>query len=70
MKLTDVFIRRPVLATVVSLLILLLGLRSWQELELRQFPEIEQTQIIVTTFYPGANADLIQGFVTDRKSVV
>ena len=64
MNFTGVFIRRPVLATVVSLLILLLGLRAWQELELRQFPEIEQTQVIVTTFYPGANADLIQGFVT------
>src|SRR5690606_21012024 len=64
MRFTDVFIRRPVLATVVSLLILLLGLRSWQELELRQFPEIEQTEIIITTYYPGADADLIQGFVT------
>ena len=64
MNVTGVFVRRPVLASVVSLLILLLGLRAWQELELRQFPEIEQTQIIVTTFYPGANADLIQGFVT------
>ncbi len=64
MNFTGVFIRRPVLATVVSLLILLMGLRAWQELELRQFPEIEQTQIIVTTFYPGANADLIQGFIT------
>ncbi|HET6630947.1 MAG TPA: efflux RND transporter permease subunit [Woeseiaceae bacterium] len=64
MNFTGVFIRRPVLATVVSLLILLMGLRAWQDLELRQFPEIEQTQIIVTTFYPGANADLIQGFIT------
>ena len=64
MRFTDLFIRRPVLASVVSLLILLLGLRSWQELELREFPEIEQTQIIITTFYPGANADLIQGFIT------
>jgi multidrug efflux pump len=64
MSFTDVFIRRPVLATVISLLILLLGLRAWQELELRQFPEIQQTEIIVTTFYPGANADLMQGFVT------
>ncbi|HZD54566.1 MAG TPA: efflux RND transporter permease subunit [Woeseiaceae bacterium] len=64
MSFTDVFIRRPVLASVVSLMILLVGLRSWQELELRQYPEIEQTQIIVTTFYPGADADLMQGFVT------
>ncbi len=64
MNFTGIFIRRPVLATVVSLLILLMGLRAWQELELRQFPEIEQTEIIVTTFYPGADADLIQGFIT------
>lgn len=64
MNFTDLFIKRPVLATVVSLLILLLGLRAWQELELRQFPEIEQTQIIVTTAYPGANSQLIQGFIT------
>ncbi len=64
MNFTDLFVKRPVLATVVSLLILLLGLRAWQELELRQFPEIEQTEIIITTFYSGANADLIQGFIT------
>ncbi|MGH8495179.1 MAG: efflux RND transporter permease subunit [Gammaproteobacteria bacterium] len=64
MSFTDLFIKRPVLATVVSLLILLLGLRAWQELELRQYPEIEQTEIIITTFYSGANSDLIQGFIT------
>src|SRR5690606_41830393 len=64
MKFTDLFIRRPVLSTVVSLLILLLGLRAWQELEIQQFPDIESTQISISTFYPGASADLIQGFIT------
>ncbi|HET9679773.1 MAG TPA: efflux RND transporter permease subunit [Gammaproteobacteria bacterium] len=64
MKFTDLFIRRPVLATVVSLLILLLGIRAWQELEIQQFPEIENTQISISTFYPGASAELIQGFIT------
>lgn len=64
MKFTDLFIRRPVLASVISLLILLLGLRAWQELELQQFPDIENTQITISTAYPGASADLMQGFVT------
>jgi len=64
MKFTDLFIRRPVLASVISLLILLLGLRAWQELQLRQFPEVENTQITITTAYPGANSSLMQGFVT------
>jgi multidrug efflux pump len=64
MRFTDLFIRRPVLASVVSLLILLLGLRAWQDLELRQFPEVENTQITINTAYPGASADLMQGFVT------
>ncbi len=64
MRFTDIFIRRPVLATVVSLIILLLGLRSMQELDLRQFPEVETTQITISTFYPGADAELVQGFIT------
>ncbi len=64
MHFTDLFIRRPVLATVVSLIILLLGLRSMQALDVRQFPDVETTQIVITTVYPGADADLIQGFIT------
>ena len=64
MKFTDLFVRRPVLATVVSLLILLLGVRAWQELEIQQFPDVENTQISINTFYPGASANLIQGFIT------
>lgn len=71
MKFTDIFIRRPVLATVVSLLILLFGLRAIYDLPVRQFPAMENTVITVTTAYPGANADLIQGFITSplQKSI-
>ncbi len=61
---TDLFIRRPVLATVVSLLILLVGLAAGFRLQIRQYPELEQTTITITTNYPGANADLIKGFIT------
>jgi len=64
MKFTDLFIRRPVLATVVSLLILLLGLRSIGLLEVRQFPLIKNTVITVTTAYPGASSELVKGFIT------
>jgi multidrug efflux pump len=64
MKFTDIFIHRPVLATVVSLLILLLGLRSLGLLEVRQFPVIKNTVVTVTTSYPGASSELVKGFVT------
>ena len=61
---TDIFIRRPVLSTVVSLLILLVGAQAGFKLQIRQYPELSQTTITVTTAYPGANADLIKGFIT------
>jgi multidrug efflux pump len=61
---TDIFIRRPVLATVVSLLILLVGLMAGFKLPIRQFPELSNTTITITTTYPGANADVIKGFIT------
>jgi multidrug efflux pump len=64
MRFTDVFIRKPVLASVVSLFILLLGLRAGFDLNVRQFPEIRNAVITVTTVYIGADADLIQGFIT------
>src|SRR5215475_6320653 len=64
MWLTDIFIKRPVLATVISLLILLVGLRSLLGLPIRQYPQLENTVITVTTTYPGASADLMQGFIT------
>jgi multidrug efflux pump len=64
MRFTDLFIRRPVLAIVVSLLILLLGLRSFYALPVRQYPKMENTVITVTTIYPGAPAEVVQGFIT------
>ncbi|APJ03594.1 efflux RND transporter permease subunit [Silvanigrella aquatica] len=64
MKFTDIFIQRPVLATVVSILIFMVGLKSIFNLDLRQYPKVENTVITVTTTYPGANAQLMQGFIT------
>src|SRR6202045_2754388 len=64
MSFTDIFIRRPVLASVISLLILLAGIQSGLKLQLRQFPELSSATITITTVYPGANADLIKGFIT------
>jgi multidrug efflux pump len=65
MRFTDVFVRRPVLATVVSLLILLLGTRALLSLEVREYPKTEQALVTVTTAYPGADADLVQSFITE-----
>ena len=64
MNLSALFIRRPVLSTVFGLLILLLGFQGIFNLAVREYPEVEETVITVTTVYPGASADLIQGFVT------
>ena len=64
MSFTERFIRRPVLSSVVSLLILLLGLQGLANLQVRQYPEVKETAITITTVYVGASADLIQGFIT------
>ncbi|MEE4297090.1 MAG: efflux RND transporter permease subunit, partial [Wenzhouxiangella sp.] len=64
MQFTDVFIRKPVLAIVVSLFILLLGVRAIFDLNVRQFPEIQNAVVTVSTTYIGADADLVQGFIT------
>jgi multidrug efflux pump len=64
MKFTDLFIKRPVLATVVNLLILLVGWRSIDLLNVRQYPVSNSAIVTVTTVYTGASADLIQGFIT------
>ena len=64
MNLSALFIRRPVLSTVFGLLILLLGFQGIFNLAVREYPEVEETVITVTTVYPGASPDLIQGFVT------
>jgi len=64
MKFTDLFIQRPVLASVISLLILVLGLRALTSLEVRQYPETMDTVVTITTTYPGASSELVQGFIT------
>lgn len=64
MAFTDPFIRRPVLACVISLLIVLLGLQAFGKLVVRQYPQMENALITVTTAYPGANAETIQGYIT------
>lgn len=64
MKFTDLFIKKPVLALVVSLLILVLGLRALAQLPVRQYPQSQIASITVSTTYFGANADVIAGFIT------
>ena len=64
MKFTDLFIRRPVLAVVVNLLIVIAGVQAVRSLNVRQYPRSENAAITVTTAYVGANADLIRGFIT------
>ncbi|MCT8330990.1 efflux RND transporter permease subunit [Albidovulum sediminis] len=64
MHFSEIFIRRPVLSTVLAALITFLGLASVVNLPVRQYPEVEESVITITTVYPGAAPDLIQGFVT------
>ena len=64
MKLTDLFVRRPVLSAVVSLLILVLGLRAIFQLPVTQFPQTENGVITVSTTYYGADAQTVAGFIT------
>ncbi len=63
-RFTDIFIRRPVLAAVLSLLILLAGLRSLQLLQVTQYPQSESAVVRVVTTYVGAEAELVKGFIT------
>ncbi|WP_311748261.1 MexW/MexI family multidrug efflux RND transporter permease subunit [Proteus penneri] len=64
MKFTDIFVRRPVLALVVSTLILLLGAFAFSKLPVRQYPMLQNSTITIATDYPGASSELMQGFVT------
>ncbi len=64
MKLTDLFIRRPVVAMVVNLIILIAGVQAIRTLNVRQYPRSENASVTVTTAYVGASADLVRGFVT------
>jgi multidrug efflux pump len=64
MNFTDIFIRRPVLALVVSLLIIIAGLQAIKTLNVRQYPRSENSTVTVTTIYVGASAELVRGFIT------
>lgn len=64
MSFTDLFIRRPVLACVVSLLIVIAGLQAISTLSVRQYPRLERATITISTVYVGADADLVRGFIT------
>lgn len=61
---SEIFVRRPVLAWVINLIVLMLGLRSIQELNVRQYPETSSAVITISTPYLGANADLVRGFIS------
>lgn len=61
---TDLFIRKPVIAIVVSTVIIIAGIQSWRSLSIRQYPRSENASVVVSTVYVGANADLVRGFVT------
>ena len=64
MKFTDIFIRRPVLALVISFLIIISGLQAIRSLNVRQYPRSDNAVVTVTTVYVGASADLVRGFIT------
>jgi multidrug efflux pump len=64
MKITDLFIRRPVLALVINLVIIIAGVQAVRTLNVRQYPHSENAAVTVTTVYVGANAELVRGFVT------
>src|SRR5512135_429000 len=64
MKITDLFIRRPVLAMVVNLIIVIAGLQAVRTLNVRQYPRSENAAVTVTTVYIGAGSELVRGFVT------
>src|SRR5512138_1079995 len=64
MRFTDLFVKRPVLAIVVNLVILIAGLQSIRALSVRQYPRSDMAIVRVSTVYVGANADLVRGFIT------
>src|SRR5688572_9183452 len=61
---TDIFIKHPVLAVVVNLVILLVGWRAAASLPVQQFPQLESSSVIITTVYYGASAETVRGFLT------
>jgi multidrug efflux pump len=63
-SLTDIFVKKPVLAIVVNLVILAVGYRAISSLPVRQYPRIESSSIVITTAYIGASAETVRGFIT------
>jgi multidrug efflux pump len=61
---TDIFIKRPVLAIVLNLMIVLIGLRGMFSLPVQQYPKLESTSVVITTIYIGASAETVRGFLT------
>jgi len=64
MKFTDLFIRRPVLALVINLIIIIAGVQAIRSVNVRQFPRSESSAVKITTVYVGASAELVRGFIT------
>ena len=63
MRVIDLFVRRPVIALVLNLALVLIGLRAATQLPIQQYPRIESSSILITTIYVGASAESIRGFV-------
>lgn len=68
MKFTDLFIARPILSLAISLLMVMIGIYAFNKLPIRQYPLLESSTITVSTSYPGASAEMIQGFITQPIS--
>ena len=64
-RITDIFVKRPVVAFVISAALILIGLRSALDLPVLQYPKIESASLVITTPYIGASAETVQGFITD-----
>src|SRR5512137_2904875 len=64
MRFTDLFIKRPVLALVINLVIIIAGLQAIRSLNVRQYPRSENSVVTITTVYVGASAELVRGFIT------
>ena len=64
MKFTDIFVRKPVLAIVVNLIIVIAGLQAYNSLTVRQYPKSDNASVVITTVYVGASAELVKSFIT------
>ena len=64
MKFTDIFVKRPVLASAISLAIVLLGMRAWLGMTVRQYPNVTTTVVTITTADPGASPETVKAFIT------